>query len=126
MNNQTSDWRADFRLHTLDLDAKADGASASETHWMLREKGFLDMLAILEQDYLKLCSLGVDPFNGDEITAERILAKLGFDQRLEPSGIFASGKFMASFVIACCRETNEVFGEMERLRQAARPGRWFK
>jgi hypothetical protein len=33
---------------------------------------------------------------------------------------------MASFVIACCRETNKVYGEMERLRQTARPGRWFK
>jgi hypothetical protein len=125
MNNQTFDWRANFRLHTLDLDAKLDVASASESHWMLREKGFLRMLTTLEKDYLKLCSLGGDPFNGGEITPEGILAKLGFDKRSEPSGFLASGQFMSSFVVACCRETNKVYGEMERLRQAARPGRWF-
>lgn len=121
MTSPTHDWRADFRLHTLDLDpllasAPQDGAE----HWILQVKPLRDMLADLEKDYRKLRSAGGESFSDAEISPRALLERMGYSDYPEPRNLLASLKFNFGFVVACLRQTCWVQSQHSRIRQRAR------
>jgi hypothetical protein len=121
MNHGTTDWRADFRLHTMYLVRPLPPDGDGDAHWILQDTSFRKMISALESDFADLCAIGGDPLPGQEISAEAIVAKLGYLDFPEPKGFLANAKFTAAFVAACTREMHRIQSEIARIRHLARP-----
>lgn len=120
----TSDWRSEFRLHTMDLGGATTSAQGSGGgHWMLQNQAICAWLRDVAQEYDKLIALGGDPFDGHPMTPEAVIAKLGFTDRQKPSGFFEAAKFTAALVAATTREATGAQREVIRLRRRLRNGR---
>jgi hypothetical protein len=124
MNQRTTDWRANFRRHTMNLGRTPhDGG---QSHWILQDKSLRDMVHMIEKDCDKLRAIGGDPLPGQDICAEAVIAKLGYRETIEPKGVLANAKFTAGFVAACTRETFRIGSEIDRLRHRSRPRAWHR
>src|SRR6185369_12705563 len=117
MEHSNMDSRTTFRLHAMDLEATP--SLVSRVHWMLRDKGIRDCITTLERDYGQLCAAGVDPFDGQPVSADLVIEKLGFSDREEPKGLWDQLKFTVSFFAATIRETGDIQAELSRLRHGA-------
>jgi hypothetical protein len=121
MTNDRHDWRADFRLHAMDLETPPAPEAGGGEHWILQDKRLSDMLADLEKAHQQLLiASGQAPEEGTT-SAYAILHKLGYADQAEPDGFLATARFVASFVAACVRENFWVQREVLRLRMRARP-----
>lgn len=120
-NTATSDWRSEFRLHTLDLGGGADDVRDGWVeHWMLQDDTIRGWIGDVAADYESLIAVGGDPFNGALLTVEAVIAKLGFADRTRPSGFFATAKFTATLVAATISAATGAQRETIRLRRNLR------
>jgi hypothetical protein len=123
MTVRTHDWRAEFRLHAMDLDPLPTPAPHGDAeHWILQVKPLRSMLASLEKDYQGLRAAGAEPFSDSEPSPQALLARMGYSDCPEPSGLLASAKFTFGFVAACMRQTYWLQSQRAQIRQRARIG----
>lgn len=116
-NNGTSNWRAEFRLHTMDMLRPAP-AQRPVTHWMLQDDTIREWIGHVAIEYEKLIAAGGDPFAGEPVTLERVIDELGFAHRKKPSGWFATAKFTAALVVATTRHATAAQRASLRLRRS--------
>jgi hypothetical protein len=116
------DCRADFRLHCLDLNYLVDSEPAQRVnlHWLNGDSFYGPMVERVRKDWAKVQDLGgqlpIDP-----LTADGVIAVMGFAQTEEPSGTLASIALTARITAACCRESLRAQRAANRQRAAARP-----
>lgn len=116
-NMESVDWRAEFRLHAMDM--KAPGEPPQEKlHWMLRDETIREWISDVRREYEILIAAGGDPFRGEPVTLELIIEKLGFADREKPTGLFACAKFTAALVAATTRHSTAAQREVVRLRRS--------
>lgn len=127
MTTATSDqhdphWRQAFRLHALDLSAKARGEDRTG-HWLLTAPFCAATLRDLAGDHAELQRLGGAGLpSGGESTVDALIAQLGFSALPEPTGFGWAG-FTWRFNVACMAETVRVQGLIAARKAALRPGR---
>lgn len=116
-NNGTSNWRAEFRLHAMDMLRPAPPQRPA-THWMLEDETICEWISHVAKEYEKLIAAGGDPFAGEPVTLERVVDELGFANRKKPSGWFATAKFIAVLVAATTRHATAAQRASLRLRRS--------
>lgn len=99
---ESTDWRSEFRLHTLDMVGPAPTAEG-EPHWMLQDEMIREWIRDVANEYEKLVAAGGDPFDGEPATLELVVERLGFAGREKPRGLLAQAKFTAALVVATTR-----------------------
>lgn len=116
-NIESFDWRAEFRLHAMDIEIPAE-APQRKSHWMLQDETIREWISDVRREYENLIAAGGDPFRGEPVTLELIVDMLGFAEREKPTGLFAYAKFTAALVAATTRHAAAAQRKVLRLRRS--------
>lgn len=117
-NTQNPNWRAEFRLHALDLNTIEPAVQAPD-HWVLQDSDFAAMAntVIADCDEARRCGSHVDlPRSAHEFVSGLPIAADG-----PPQTILRHALFSFRFSSACGRQSVAAMAARRKALAAARP-----